>query len=239
MSKDVNKLLAVIKKAEVRKQGKESNAKRDLKRAEFKKTLRLLEANRGFVSQHKIPAMLKLQFHLIGRTDDVSNIESKDLREGEEFPDFTLQTKVAWSKNVNEERDCPPQIILGANDPDFCTLLGLASYMESRFTASWGNARFLFGETNADDEPMRTNDNCGNHLKRTWKSDEFKAMAELVRGSIGTHSIRKFAVTWAGEHGCSDPEVETRGCWKGSKNGRIVNLCIKDVPHADGKVCVF
>jgi hypothetical protein len=155
MSKDVNKLISVIKKAEVRKQGKKSNAKRDLKRAEFKKTLRLLEKNRGFVSQYKIPAMLKLQFHLIGRMDDLCNIETADIREHEDFPGFALQTQVAWSKNVNEERDCPPQIILGANDPDFCTLLGLAGYMESRFTENWGNARYLFGETNRDDEPLR------------------------------------------------------------------------------------
>jgi hypothetical protein len=35
MSKAVNKLLAEIKKHEVRTQGKKSNAKRDMKRAEF------------------------------------------------------------------------------------------------------------------------------------------------------------------------------------------------------------
>jgi hypothetical protein len=39
MSKAVNKLLAEIKKHEVQKQGKKSNAKQDMKRAEFKKKL--------------------------------------------------------------------------------------------------------------------------------------------------------------------------------------------------------
>jgi hypothetical protein len=42
MSKEVNKLIDLIKKLEVRKQGKKSNAKRDMKRAKFKKTLQLL-----------------------------------------------------------------------------------------------------------------------------------------------------------------------------------------------------
>jgi predicted transglutaminase-like cysteine proteinase len=51
MSKAVNKLLAEIKKHEVRKQGKKSNAKRDMKRAEFKKTLMLLQNVNGFVNQ--------------------------------------------------------------------------------------------------------------------------------------------------------------------------------------------
>lgn len=237
MSKAVNKLLAEIKKHEVRKQGKKSNAKRDMKRAEFKKTLMLLQNVNGFVNQYKIPTMLKLQFHLIARTDDICNLESADLREHEQFGSIALQTKVAWSKNVNEERDCPDQIILGSNDPDFCCLIGLAAYLECRFTENWGNPRFLFGEREDDDEPLRMNDNYCNVLKRQWGTAEFKALAAEVRGEIGTHSIRKFASTWAAEHGCTYNEVEIRGRWKGGRNGRVVNLYInvKQLP-TDGKV---
>jgi Transcriptional activator of glycolytic enzymes len=237
MSKAVNKLIAEIKKHEVRKQGKTSNAKRDMKRAEFKKTLRLLQNSQGFANQYKVPTMLKLQFHLIARTDDICNLESVDLREHEQFGTIALQTKVAWSKNVNEERECPEQIILGANDPDFCSLIGLACYLESRFTENWGSARFLFGDRNDDDEPLRMNHNYGNILKKQWSSREFKDLVAEVRGSIGTHSIRKFASTWASEHGCTYNEVEIRGRWKGGRNGRVVNLYInvKQLP-TDGKV---
>jgi hypothetical protein len=237
MSKAVNKLIDIVKKAEVRKQGKKSNAKRDMKRAEFKKTLRMLEAARGFSNQYKTTAMLKLQFHLIARMDDICNLETADLREHEQFGEFALQTQVAWSKNVNEERDCPPQIILGANDSDFCPLIGLAGYLESRFDANWGSARFLFGEQNTDDEPIRTNTNYSNGLKAQWDKEEFQTLAAQVRGGIGTHSIRKFAATWAAEHGCTTTEVETRGRWKGGKTGRVVNLYInlKQLP-TDGKV---
>jgi hypothetical protein len=125
MSKDVNKLIDSIKKLEVQKQGKKSNAKRDMKRAEFKKTLRLLEASHGFANQFKTTLMLKLQFHLIARMDDICNLESSNLRKHEKFGAFALQTQVSWSKKVNEERNCPSHIILGANDPGFCPLLGL------------------------------------------------------------------------------------------------------------------
>jgi hypothetical protein len=229
MSKDVNKLIDSIKKSEVRKQGKQSNAKRDMKRAEFKKTLRLLEASRGFANQFKTTAMLKLQFHLIARMDDICNLETSDLREHEKFGVFALQTQVAWSKNVNEERDCPPQIILGANNSDFCPLIALAGYLESRFDCNWGSARFLFGERNDDDEPQRANSNYSNALKAQWKKDDFKELASQVRGGIGTHSVRKFGATWAAEHGCTPQDVEMRGRWKGGKSERaccqLVHQC--------------
>jgi hypothetical protein len=102
MSKDVNKLIDKIKKLEVQKQGKMSNAKQDMKRAKFKKTLELLQEACGFANQFKTTTMLKLQFHLIAWMDDVCNLESSDLCEHEQFGAFALQTQVAWSKNVNE-----------------------------------------------------------------------------------------------------------------------------------------
>jgi hypothetical protein len=82
----VNDLIKKIKKAEVRKLGKKSNAKQDMKRAEFCKCLCLLEAECGnFLKCHRVTAMLKLQFHIIGRSDDISNFETIDLRVHEQF----------------------------------------------------------------------------------------------------------------------------------------------------------
>jgi hypothetical protein len=51
----VNKLIDSIKKSEVRKQGKKSNAKRDMQRAKFKKTLELLQASHGFPINTRLP----------------------------------------------------------------------------------------------------------------------------------------------------------------------------------------
>ena len=61
-----------------------------MKQAEFMKTLELLYGGSGLNLQYKVPAMLKLQFHLIARTDDICHIESADLREHEEFKDFAF-----------------------------------------------------------------------------------------------------------------------------------------------------
>jgi hypothetical protein len=47
MSVAINDLIKKIKKGEVCKLGKKSNAKRDMKRADFRKYLRLLEVERG------------------------------------------------------------------------------------------------------------------------------------------------------------------------------------------------
>jgi hypothetical protein len=80
-SDPVNQVIFDVRKAEVRKQGRASNAKRDMKKPEFRKTLQLLKDSHGlpgvdhFDLASKFTAMMKLQFHIIGRTDDVTNIK--------------------------------------------------------------------------------------------------------------------------------------------------------------------
>ena len=97
-----------------------------------------------------------------------------------------------------EERVCPDQILLGAMDPDFCVLLSLGCFLESRFSTyqQEGNGRrFLFGTADDDDEAIRVNERYQRILAKTWKSDEMKALLEQVRSSIGTNSLRKFPST--------------------------------------------
>ena len=70
-----------------------------------------------------------------------------------------------------------------------------------------------------------------------------KELIELHRGGIGTHSIRKFASTWAAELGCTDSEIEVRGRWKGGKGGRTVNryISVKQLltdGKASDKICI-
>ena len=48
------------------------------------------------------------------------------------FP-FALCEQMRWSKNVLEECHFLSQIILGANDPDFCVLLNVGIYLENTF----------------------------------------------------------------------------------------------------------
>lgn len=233
----VNQVILDVKKAEVRKLGRPSKVKRDLKKHEFKKSLRLLEAFGDFERKIKVTTMKKLQFNLIGRTDDICNIETKDLRGHDRYPNMCLQTKVSWSKNVLEERTCPDQIIIGAMDTDFCVLLALSCYLESKFTINIGHPRFLFGERPDEEEPDRMNGRYQMLLRSLWNNDEFQEILRDVRGSLGTHSLRKFPATWAAENGCTLYECEIRGRWKGKRNGQTVNIYISvEQAPTDAKV---
>ena len=125
---------------------------------------------------------------------DICNMENWNLSENEEFPDFALQTKVAWSKNVNEECNCCNQIIIGANNHEFCFLITMAVYLECHFTNNWGSPWFLFdGKHDADDKPLCMNANYNHVLKKIWDKAEFKQLRAEVWGNIGTYSIQKFA----------------------------------------------
>ena len=117
--------------------------------------------------------MMRFKFHIIGRVDGICNIETFNLKSHDTFGGFALQTKVSWSKNVVEERDCPDQLLLGANDTDFCVLLGLACYIESRLSVTSENPRFLFGERDDEDEPDRMNQLYCGALRRAWRDPEF------------------------------------------------------------------
>jgi hypothetical protein len=111
---------------ECRKQGRPSCAKRDMKREEYRMTMRILEANLGnYDLQGKVPTMFKFQFHIIARTEDITNLKTGDLRSHNKSGAFALQTKVSWSKNVMEECSCPYQLLLGAADTYFWILLYL------------------------------------------------------------------------------------------------------------------
>ena len=52
------------------------------------------------------------------------------------------------------------------------------------------------------------------------------ALLRQTKGSLGTHSLRKFPSTWCSEHGCTEDHIEIRGRWKGKKRGRTVHRYI-------------
>ena len=132
---------------------------------------------------------------------------------------------MSWSKNVTDERTCPAQIILGADDTDFCTLLALACYLESRLTDGT-QGKYLFGERDDEDEPARVNDWYQRTLKNAWNNPDFQQLQAQITGLLGTHSIRKFPATYACECGCRKDETEIRGRWKAKESGRTVNVYI-------------
>lgn len=224
-SRIVNKVIKDVKQAEVRKLGRASNAKRDLSKPEFRMTLRMLESSTSMDKKAKYPTMLKTQFHIIGRADDICNLETNDLRSHPLFADFALSMKVSWSKNVMDERQCPDQLLVGAMDDDFCVLVAFATYLECSLQGR-AHTKYLFEEADDDDAPDLLNARYGRVLAKLWKDPEFRLLSCHTQGTLGTHSLRKFPATWCAQHGCSDPEVEIRGRWKGKKNGRVVNRYI-------------
>jgi hypothetical protein len=90
---------------------------------------------------------------------------------------------------------------------------------------------FLFGEgdndnDNDNDEPLQINGSYWQILAAVWNADKFKELLKMVRGTVGTHSMRKSASTWPSTHGISLEDIEIHGRWKGGKNGQTVNKYI-------------
>ncbi|KAI2499454.1 hypothetical protein MHU86_15038 [Fragilaria crotonensis] len=194
----VNDVIKRVKKAEVRKLGKESAARRPLEPGEFEYTMSALVSRFSDIRRkYLVPAAAKFQFHMMARIDDTSHFDEADLKPHPQFP-FALQARMCWSKNVREERDAPDQIILGAMDIRYCVLLSLGIYLETWCNSGLGATNnFLFGSS---DKPKRTKEFMYNVLRKLWDSDGFVPEA---MGPLGTHSLRKFPATYARRNGCT------------------------------------
>ena len=105
----VNNLLNAIKRKETRGIGAHACADRALVEGEFKQGLDLLDnCQTSLIQKKRFLAMLKFQFHLIGRNDDTAHVLKSSIKRSPQFPEV-LTVQMRWSKNVMEERDCPHQ----------------------------------------------------------------------------------------------------------------------------------
>jgi hypothetical protein len=219
----VNEMIKQVKKKfEVRGEGSASNAKRPLKQNEFRKTLTLFRTpGNDWNHIYRYPMMALWQYHLIGRIDDVVHFKVNDPRGHGDY-DFALKTRVRWSKNVMEERQCPPQILLGAMDPLFCVLLHLAIYLEETLSRN-PNQVYLFTDSTADKAPKNLIQTYRKRLEKVvFKNPEFTALAtDDDEEGVGTHSYRKFPSNYAHGCGCIPDEIEVRGRWK-TQGQRVV-----------------
>ena len=102
MSTEVNDLIKKVKKAEVRKQGKASQARRSLRPEEYVRMLTILREKPDMLRRYCIPALTIFQYNMIGRIDDCCQFLMENLTANPEN-DFTLRAKLNWSKNVSEE----------------------------------------------------------------------------------------------------------------------------------------
>jgi hypothetical protein len=142
MSRAVNELINAVKLAEVREEGAPPRHARDIDQTEFLKSLELLRAKGDFHARYGYVLIQLMQYHLIGRLDDICKFKVTNPSGHDRF-DFALKTKVTWSKNVRTTRHCPDQILFGCMDPDFCVFLHLALYLE-QYLGDHPQAHYLF-----------------------------------------------------------------------------------------------
>lgn len=225
-SKLINRLHKAVKKAETRGQGKPSRADRKFTDDEFDRALDLLGSNgsSAVVDRRRFQAMVKFQYHLIGRCDDTAHVKKEVIRESTQFAGH-LVAQMRWSKNVTDERDCPNQLIMGSMNPKYCVELGLALFLEKWIGDGEGAiSQWLFanGTTTRSDE-VTDQDKEAASLKTAYSRYVTKAVLEspsFVKdgpGQLGTHSIRKIAVTNCRQRGCSKDECDYRARWKFSR----------------------
>ncbi|CAJ1935012.1 unnamed protein product [Cylindrotheca closterium] len=200
----VHEVIADVKKAEARHQGRSSQATRPLREAKFRKSLEMLKRKSDWNSQYKYSIMSLWQFTIIARTDNIVHFEVTHPRGNPKFP-FTLKLKVFWSKNINEERQCPDQILLGSMDDDICILINLSIYLEL-YLEQFPQAVLLFTEDLElanDAATERLKARYRSALTSTWNTAEFKSVIdESDYGlKIGTHSQRKLPATYASNKG--------------------------------------
>ena len=89
---DVNDLIAKVKKKEVQKEGKSSQARRSIELKEFKEAQKILMEEYGedhITRPYGIPCLTRFQFHLISRINDSTQLLISNISLNPDF-DFTL-----------------------------------------------------------------------------------------------------------------------------------------------------
>jgi hypothetical protein len=139
-SKDVIDLLKAVKKKEVRKQGAKSQVRGPMVGKEFESMHKLLlEAgndDRRITTSHAsswkrygISAIVNFQFRMIARINDSTQVVLEHVRVHDKFL-HSLKVRLNWSKNVNDERDAPFQLVLGSMNHVYCVLWSLGLWLE-------------------------------------------------------------------------------------------------------------
>jgi hypothetical protein len=225
---EINELVKLVKKKEVRRQGKPSSARRPLEDSEYQQAIALIEKHHDLHLRFFVSAVMRFQYNMIGRVDDVCKCKMEDVKPNPQH-ECTVLAKMCWSKNVRDEGDAPDQILLGAMDQRYCVLLGLAVWLETDVDES----PFLFGIDGIDD-PEALKKKASDFVRdNVFRNDAF--VRALSTGLLGTHSFRKYAGTSARRNGASRDDVDSRGRWKKRKrqSDTYIDPCL---PWPDAKV---
>ena len=219
-SQAVYDMIKKVQKFEVRGEGAPSHARRPLKEAVFRAVMQRLKESNDINSKYGVAALLAFQFHVIGRVDDCCKWKRQNLGAHETHPDKSGKARLAWSKNVLEERDAPWQHLFGCMDPIFCVILNLGLWLEV-FHGSIPNGRvrpMVFGFSDKDDAEKAGNHGKGivSNLLRPFFNAIGVEVEDFEEGSnqVGSHSIWKFASTWARSNGINKEDKDHQGRWQ-------------------------
>lgn len=233
-SREVSEVIRKVKKAEARGIGLPSNRKRALLMEELLNMLHVVRrvpqitGTKSFEG-YRYAALYCLQWSLIGRIDDLMKLERADFEENLDHK-FALLIRVKWSKNIVEERQAPPQIILGSMDENMCPLLAFVVYIES---FSIRNLNELRSSRQVFCRPKAGHVHARAVLKKILASNLFSKKKE---GDIGTHSLRRGPATYASKQGLSRDLINSRGRWRDGAS-KTVNLYIDlHLPVQDAEV---
>lgn len=208
-SKLVAKLLKYIKRFQVQGRGKESKVRRAFTQEEFEQLQELIWELPDKEDALCAAAYFAFQYSMMARLDDTAKARLPDLHIYRSYPECAVTARLPWAKNCNEERDAPPQILLGAMDPRYDVLSLLGLWLEYRFENHPQGVQFIFC-IDGEDDPIRIKEIIRLQLSRALGHEDFVIRDE---GPLGTHSTRKLSVTIA----------RGNGCWK--VRGMIGTVC--------------
>ena len=80
---------------------------------------------------------------MIARIDDTTQVIMDHIRVHDSFEN-ALKTRLNWSKNVQDERDAPWQIVMGSMNPVFCVLISLGLWLELNLRLNPGAIASLY-----------------------------------------------------------------------------------------------
>eukprot|EP00980_Cylindrotheca_fusiformis_P006798 scaffold1423_cov74-Cylindrotheca_fusiformis.AAC.1 len=235
-SSALNKLIEYVKRKEVRSQGIASQARRSITDGEYRRIMTILKAEgTNAVQKYGIPAMMNYMFHMIGRINCSTQARLENLKIHDNF-NFALKTKLAWSKNVREERDAPWQIVMPSIDPVYCVHISTAVWLEVFMGSSPTGAITPYLFSFSDDVTIpRGGDKSSSMVQHLLQSAIFNKPEFQQSGPLGSHSLRKYAATTVRNKGASKDEKDLRGRWKSSQ--RISDIYDDvELPFPDAKV---
>jgi hypothetical protein len=148
---------------------------------------------------------------------------------------------------MDDERDAPWQIVLGSLNPVYCVLCSLALWLELnlKLNPTAMNSPYVFcisDDIRVPDGGLKSKAMIQAVFTILFRREEFKGNGKGGRGGGGgelsmlrSHSIRKYAATFARRCGVTKDEKDIRGRWKGA--GRVSDVYDDvELPYPDGKV---